>query len=84
MARKKKLKSEAPVSQQANPRTSRSEVQGRAEDIKRYKIIYSVPGVNAQLSFDTTDTDEKNVRERFKKLFNGLTIINVEEVTWQK
>ena len=57
-ANRKKIKSEAPVSQQANPSHRSGEVQRRAEEMKTYKITYSVPGVNAQLSFDTTDTDE--------------------------
>jgi hypothetical protein len=47
---------------------------------KKYKITYSLPGVNAQLSFDTTDTDENMVRERFNRLFKELTIISVEEI----
>jgi len=66
MARKKKI---VPASAAA-----------RAEDIKKYRITYSIPGVNAQLSFDTTDTDETIVRERFSRLFKGLNIISVEEV----
>ena len=47
---------------------------------KKYRITYKIPGVNAQLSFETTDIDEKIVKERFTKLFKGLTIISVEEV----
>lgn len=52
----------------------------QAEEAKKYRVTYMLPGVNIEMSFDTEDINKETVEQRFSRLFKGLKLINVEEI----